>query len=77
MRTPAMAEAHVDEQRSGIGVGIAGVHRGERVIEAAEQEIVDGGQQDVRLVTRRRRGANQVEHACVGCDGLTDPRVQA
>ena len=61
----AMREAHVDEERAGIGVALARVDRGERMIEPAEQEVVDDAEQHVRAVRGRRRLLHEREHRVV------------
>jgi hypothetical protein len=48
-----MMETQVDEQRPRISVGLSFVHRPQRVIEAAEQQVVDRGEEQHRVVPAR------------------------
>ena len=47
-----MREADVDEQRTGVGVGRPRVHRGQRMVEPAEHQVVHRAEQHVREVAR-------------------------
>ena len=71
-----MVEAQVDEQRPRIGVGLPGVHRRQRVVEAAEQQVVDGGEKQHRVVPQRGRFGHEVEDLVALGDRATDSVVE-
>ncbi len=71
-----MRAAQVHEQWTGVVGGGARVHRGEWMLETAEEQEVDRGEQHVGLVATGRRLADQVEQVVVGGDRVRDPLVQ-
>ena len=71
-----MLEAQVDEQRTWIGVGLAAVDRRQRVVEAAEQEVVDRGEEQHRVVAHRRRFGHEVEDVVALGDRTADAVVE-
>ena len=71
-----VAETHVDEERSRIGIRRAGVDRGERVVDAAEHQVVDGGEEQERVVPAPRRLGHEVEDLVALGNGPADPVVE-
>ena len=69
-------EAQVDEQRPRIGVGLPGVDRRQRVVEAAEQQVVDRGEEQHRVVSPRRRLGHEVENVVALGDRAADAVVE-
>jgi len=72
----ALLQAQVDEQRAGVGVGLARVDGGQRVVEPAEQEVVHGGEQQHRVVALGRRLGDHLQHGFARGDGPADAVVE-
>jgi hypothetical protein len=68
--------SEVDEQRPRLGIGLACVDRGQRVIEPAEQEVVDGREEQQGVVALGRRLRDHVEHGVARGDGPADAVVE-
>jgi hypothetical protein len=69
-------ETQVDEERTRVRIGCPHVDRRQRVVEAAEQEIVDGCEEHQRVVSPRGRFGHEVEHLVAVGDRTADPVVQ-
>jgi len=69
-------EAELAKQRRGVGVTATGVHRGQRMVETIEQQVVDGGEEHHRLVCLRWSLAHHCEELVVACDRAADPLVE-
>ena len=54
-------EAQIDEQRPRIGRGLPGVDGRQWMVETAEQQVVDGGEEQQRVVPARRRFRHEVQ----------------
>jgi hypothetical protein len=71
-----MSEADIAEEGHRVGVGASVVDGAEGMVDPAEDEVVNGRQQQQREVSGRRGLEHEREHVIVMGDGPRDPVVQ-
>ena len=73
--------ARVEEQQTGVGVGLAGKHVLQRMVGATQQEVAHRGEGRQWQMRCRRRLSQDSEHVAIAghgkCDAFVDRRLVA